>query len=572
MTTKEFMSNFPKAYIQTLDDKKKNKSLTTDGTPDKYTNNKLVELNNKGAGIFFSPNQFTKRRKKDFCEGVNAWFFEIDDMSKTEQARIIQKSPVTPSIVVETRNSYHVYFLAEDAKIENFREIQTRLIDFFGSDKACKDVTRVLRIPGFYHMKEDPYKVEIRANTGFIHTEQTMFENFPKKEDKPKQIKHNQKIQDGMDFWEACFNLDCKMALEKLSGTYAFNGESISFRPRTSGGEYIDVNGVPADAWLDEHGRIGSGKGAAPSIIQWLEYYNYSKAEIAEILKKHFSNELPLNTKTEKKDIPIFIQSIDRAFAELEEFKFEVLPVNQFIDKKNIFLRGSVTRIGAWSNIGKSKFSYWLAAQMAKNGKKGAIFSTEVVRPIVLANIIQVLDIEEYKTIIKDKKPPSDYAREVCKRITIYDGRDGAYYLSAIQKIIAEHKDLDFVIVDFCQDVSDLKDSKNEYEQMSNYAIESQKIAQQQGICYIDLSQVSNEQAKTKASFQSGFVGLKGSGHLFTKGDIVLHLKKDVSDVNSPFEIDIVKHKFGRKTEFKCKSEFSTNQFNYFEDSTKSYI
>jgi len=562
---KTFLQHFPDFFIQTFDDKQLGrKNLIFTGAAKTYDEEQLKKLNKDGAGIFFSPNRFPVQRKKELCQGINAWFFEIDGIPKTEQAQRIAKSPICPSFVVETRNSYHVYFLASEASVENFEDIQRRLIAYFGADKACKDCTRVLRIPGYNHVKEEPYECRLVSAEKFKYTEEVMRDSFPEAQEKKEAPKISE-VKEGMDFWEAAFNLDCKMALDKLSGTYAFNGEVISYKPRPTGGEYIYINGAPADAWLDAQGRIGSGKSACPSIIQWLQFYGHDKREVAEIIKKHFQHELPQSaTGKEHMEIPIAIQSIDRVFDELEEFHFEVMPIHPYIDSKDVFLRGSVTRIGSWSNIGKSKFAYWLTTQMLTNGKKGAIFSTEVIKPIVLANIVQAIDRQEYKTIIKDKKQPSALARETCKNLAIYDGRDGAYYLKSIQEIIAKHGDLDFVVIDFCQDVADMDNSRDEYVQMSRYAIESQKIAQDHGVCYIDLSQVSNEQAKTSSGYASGFIGLKGSGHLYSKGDIILHLQKDVKDANSPLQISVKKHKYGAKTDFECDVDFSINHFSDF--------
>lgn len=567
METKDFLANFPDLFIQTFDDKGEDRSLTKSGVPSAFTKDELKQLNERGAGIFFSPNRFTKQRKKELCQGVNAWFFEIDGILKSEQAVKIEKSPVAPSFVVETRNSYHVYFMADGtATVERFEEIQRRLIAFFDADKACKDITRVLRIPGFYHNKQEPYMVRVVANTGYKHSEQTMLDSFPAVDAPPPIEQKKAEVKEGMDFWESAFNLDCRMALDRLSGTYALRGEVIGYKPRPTGGLYITVDGKPADAWLDVSGRIGSGKSACPSIIQWLQFYGWEKREIAEIIKKHFENDLPNSALgKESADIPVAIQSIDRVFDELEEFQFEVLPVHPYIDSKDIFLRGSVTRIGAWSNTGKSRFAYWLAVQMLTNGKRGAIFSTEVIRPIVLGNIVQCIDRVPYKSVVKDKKQPSKLARDVTKNLSIYDGRDGAYYLKSIQDIIAKHGDLDFVIVDFCQDVADMANSRDEYVQMSNYAVEAQKVAQDYGVCFIDLSQVSNEQAKAVKSYKSGFVGLKGSGHLYSKGDIVLHLEKDAEDVTSPFVIKVVKHKYGAKCAIECSADFVINQFSNFK-------
>jgi len=63
------------------------------------------------------------------------------------------------------------------------------------------------------------------------------------------------------------------------------NGEVYSFRTRSGGGEYIDIDGEPADCWIDSKGMIGSGKEAGPSVVNWLMFYGHSKADIAKWVK-----------------------------------------------------------------------------------------------------------------------------------------------------------------------------------------------------------------------------------------------------------------------------------------------
>ncbi len=294
--TNRFLLNFPNHYIQTFDDRPiKDKKLTKHGSPLKFDSNKLTELNLRGAGIFFASNRFTKARKKDLCEGINTWFMEIDGIPKEEQWKKIENSPLKPSAVVETRNSLHTYWFAQDGTVENFDQIIRGVIHFFDSDKACKDNSRPLRIPGFYHNKEEPYFVTIELeNYGAKYTEAQMIKAFPYQEIK-KQVKPSTKNvnKKGDGFWEAVIQLDNKTVLERLSGTSMVNGEVITFRKRSTGGEYIYVNGKPADAWLDEQGKIGSGKKGGPTFIQWLEYYGHSKGTIAKWTKENCKDLLP---------------------------------------------------------------------------------------------------------------------------------------------------------------------------------------------------------------------------------------------------------------------------------------
>lgn len=290
-----FLKYFPNHFIQTFDDKKgrMQKGLTHCKPAKDFKISDLYNLNNLGAGVFFTPNQFKKQRRKENCVGVNAWFVEIDDVSKEEQWGRLFGSPLIPSLIVESANSYHAYWLAKGGTIENHRQIVINLIEFFGGDHACKDINRVLRIPGFYHNKKEPYLVKLVHETPErTYSEAEMLEAFPTASKEMKDVSPLQK-KAGDPFWDAAASFDNKVVLQRLSGTSIVNGEVFSYRERSGGGEYIDVNGLAADAWLDERGMIGSGQKGGPTYIQWLEYYGHSKGDIAKWIKEHCSDLMP---------------------------------------------------------------------------------------------------------------------------------------------------------------------------------------------------------------------------------------------------------------------------------------
>ncbi|MCC2485079.1 hypothetical protein LKM01_25130 [Bacillus pacificus] len=61
------------------------------------------------------------------------------------------------TLIVETRNGFHIYWLVEDGEIEDFVLVEEAIINIFGewADKAVSDLPRILRIPGFLHYKEE---------------------------------------------------------------------------------------------------------------------------------------------------------------------------------------------------------------------------------------------------------------------------------------------------------------------------------------------------------------------------------------------------------------------------------
>lgn len=412
MKIKKFMSHFPGTYLQTFDDKGKDKSLVSHGSPKTFTSEKLQDLNQRGAGIFFTPNKFSTRRKADLCEGINSWFMEIDDASIDEQWERVTNAPIMPSLVVKTRNSLHSYYLAEDATKENFTKIQKGLIEYFGADPSCKDISRVLRIPGYYHNKKDPHMVEIVWEAGNKYMEKQMLEAFPHAEKQVIQKRTQSPPKGSLNLWQALSQLDNKLVLGRLSGTAVLKFETVTHRKRSSGGEYIDINGEPADAWIDEHGMIGSGKGGGPTWIQFIEYYGWSKADIANLAKEHLSDLLPVltdeKTTYEKEEKSNKLEDVSAA--SLATKAFALGSKQEFLTWGVPSLDKHLTRLSMQRYViltgetgsGKTAFSFHMAIENAKRGKKVLFLSLEMTNEaLLLRYVYSVLNLTSEQ--IEDK-------------------------------------------------------------------------------------------------------------------------------------------------------------------------
>ena len=118
----------------------------------------LKRHNGQNRGIYFVVN-FGGHEDGEITR-INAQFMECDELSLEEQWKQIMGFPLKPSLVVKTRKSLHTYWLIKDGRVDAFRRIQRRLAAKFHGDKACVNESRVLRLPGFYHCKEEPVMVE----------------------------------------------------------------------------------------------------------------------------------------------------------------------------------------------------------------------------------------------------------------------------------------------------------------------------------------------------------------------------------------------------------------------------
>ena len=116
----------------------------------KYVQAKLAKWN-KERGIYFVVNK--GGRSDAQIHTYTAAFCEIDDLPIPAQHALFDRAPIRPCARVETRKSVHSYFFVEDCSEAQWREIQLRLIAFFKSDSSIKNPSRVMRLPGFNHVK-----------------------------------------------------------------------------------------------------------------------------------------------------------------------------------------------------------------------------------------------------------------------------------------------------------------------------------------------------------------------------------------------------------------------------------
>jgi len=123
-----------------------------------------------GYGIFCLVNEsshFTRRRKADICN-VRAIWTDLDGVSGLPYLEL------EPSMVVQTRNGYHIYYILESgtSSIAWGEGMNKTLARKYGGDAKATDACRVLRVPGFYHHKvTPPYLITLLACTGLRYTQ-----------------------------------------------------------------------------------------------------------------------------------------------------------------------------------------------------------------------------------------------------------------------------------------------------------------------------------------------------------------------------------------------------------------
>lgn len=116
----------------------------------------LVKANLNGAGIFVMVNAGDQRgRKAENVRRVRAHYVDLDTCGIDP----LFSAELPPHIVVESSpGKWHAYWLAApETPLEEFPAVQKALAKRFSGDPAVSDPSRVMRLPGFYHQKKEPF-------------------------------------------------------------------------------------------------------------------------------------------------------------------------------------------------------------------------------------------------------------------------------------------------------------------------------------------------------------------------------------------------------------------------------
>lgn len=220
---KAFKNQDETCFFRMIHDTKsisKNESSKLELTEDEflYMRSTFNRYQKRGYGIFFVVQSGGQR--KDSINKINAHFVDIDLHKSSSEDEIeklkidtlieLQKFPLDPSIIVETKNGFHIYWLLNPKinDIETYTYIQKHLIGHFRyADKATIDLSRVMRIPGYLHLKDpnNPFLIKcIWFKSNIRHSQEQFIQAIGldivkikdalKKADKGLKIKNKDKV------------------------------------------------------------------------------------------------------------------------------------------------------------------------------------------------------------------------------------------------------------------------------------------------------------------------------------------------------------------------------------------
>lgn len=129
----------------------------------KFTDEEIINLNDKGYNIYFfpnypstyDPNQYVKGK---FVDRFQTVFVDFDLKSGTYADKDtfiaeIATFPLTPSEIIDSGNGIHVYWDIKDLDAKSFLRLNRRLMRRFNTDEAVSTLNQVMRAPGTYNTK-----------------------------------------------------------------------------------------------------------------------------------------------------------------------------------------------------------------------------------------------------------------------------------------------------------------------------------------------------------------------------------------------------------------------------------
>jgi hypothetical protein len=265
-----------------------------------------------GYGVFATVNSFNGPRRKEHLTRINAWAIDMDEGTKQQMHDKLINSPLVPSIVVETKRGYQAYWAAADGKAEHWNAIVLeRLVPHFGSDANARDLCRILRVPGFLHLKDpaDPFKVRRVHMLAVRYTERQVADAFTWVANRTEHQRHLSEAQRAAEreakeharraaiasgqaptesLWDAIWNLDCEEGLLRLSGHWSVSGEQYTFARTGRGRLNLFVDGKSSSCFIDENKRIGSLDGGGPTLVQWLRWFKHDYRVVISVLREIF--------------------------------------------------------------------------------------------------------------------------------------------------------------------------------------------------------------------------------------------------------------------------------------------
>ncbi len=123
--------------------------------------NWITQCQIEGRGIYVVVNDGGDTDSE--ITGCRAFFCEWDDRSKEDQINAWKDLGLPEPLQIDTggKSIHNYWILKKTIDPKTWKPIQERLLDYADADRALKNPSRVMRLPGTYHMGDDGTKREM---------------------------------------------------------------------------------------------------------------------------------------------------------------------------------------------------------------------------------------------------------------------------------------------------------------------------------------------------------------------------------------------------------------------------
>lgn len=539
-----------------IDDKKKEPGAHTYYDLDKVL---FTEKNNRGWGVYFAVNYFGSDPRQDqFCKKLRYVYGDLDiakagdgqsreqreAKKKTVLEALIAKCP--PTMVIDTSNGLQPLWKISDGAPSNkalYVNVIKGVIEW-SKEFGCKadsvyDTARILRCPGFYHQKEEPYMCEVTYRSGSVYTLEALSKIFPYEEVK-KVVPVFTGPLSPLD--EAINKIDIK---ELVTRTFAQVGRKASFDSQ----DRLILDGRATGTF---QGRTGDRGFIATSSHEPFKGNRVTvTAEILGITPKEarqwILKEYNLSWQGEvAKAAPIKLIKPSREYLLRYTWGTKGLDDNFAIIKRKTFIV-----LAAKRGSGKTTFAFDMACKNALLGHRVLFISLEMEKDQIKEDFarrragITIPEEREYRIPENKKRIYESKILEIDSiKNLLFSGiqRGSDISWDGVKGLIAEHKDLDLVFIDNL-DLIDKNEGEEEWDKQKRIVKNIMNFTSDEEIPVVLIHHYRKSSGK---SVDQGMDELAGSGKIADSADCVVKVSR-TSDPNAEYPKKYCSHIYLQK-------------------------
>ncbi len=529
-----FLSHFPGHVIQYFTDDKKAESRIA-RTSLQFDLEEANRMQDSGCGVFFSINGFKEgKRTKESLDSINAVYVDIDvtkEKNNLDEEKLIEKkaiiyeeiikSPLEPHFVTETKNGFHLIWLVDDIQTEaDFIFITKGLTQYFQADEGGLAVNKVLRLPGFLHLKSpsNPFLCELlRDNSKTIpkYKKVDIIDKFNLETEISSNT--NESNTPSTEIQQA-LQLPIADVIKQSANMSRIN---IDFKNNSDGSQQIIENGEQTSGFISSRGDFvhsSSENGREGNQLTVAEYYlnnvggnSYNRQEIAKILLGESST--ATSTPSIKiEGIPI---------CDYKNLLKMNLPKTGFIIDELIAENSLNLIVGDPGSFKTWIYLYYVYCIVENK----LVFGKYEVNP---TNVL-IINIDDSLSLTKERMMRIGFSEDSLKKVYIWTKQDfkisgdgSKSTLDALSKFVKENN-IGLIAIDTLRQIHD--GDENNSTDMNNVMIALKDFAEEHNCAFV----IVHHKRKNSGGFSSGGNVQAASGSIAIMANIFLslHIKKD---------------------------------------------